>query len=59
MEKSSNKIDFISLIAIVFFAISISVLDFDDLSLTNNFKCYIGILFSVILIVLKYKKLWK
>jgi len=41
MEKSSNKIDSISLIAIVFFAISISIIDFENLSSTNNYKCYI------------------
>ena len=54
MKLFSKKLDIITLIAIVIMAISISILDFDNLSWNNNIKSYIGILIFAILIVFRY-----
>jgi len=50
-----KKLNFIRIIAITVFAMSISVFDFDNLSWLNNSKAYTGILLSIVLIVFSYR----
>jgi hypothetical protein len=59
MKLFSNKLDLITLIAIVIMAISVSMLDFDNLSWSNNIKSYIGLIVFIILIAFRYFKLKK
>jgi len=54
MKLFSKKLDIITLIAIVIMAISISILDFNNLNWNNNIKSYIGILIFAILIAFRY-----
>ncbi len=54
MKLFSKKLDLITTIAIAFMAISISILDFDNLTWNNNIKSYMGIIIFVILISVRY-----
>jgi len=54
MKLLSKKMDIITVLAIVVMAISISILDYSNLSWNNNSKSYIGILIFAILIVFRY-----
>ena len=54
MKLFSKKLDLITLIAIVIMAISVSMLDFDNLSWSNNIKSYVGLIISAILFAFKY-----
>ena len=54
MKLFSKKLDIITLIAIVIMAISISILDFDNLNWNNNIKSYVGILIFALLIAFRY-----
>ena len=59
MKLVSKKLDIITITAIVLMAISISLLDFNDLSWEKNAKSYIGIILFLLLIVVKYIMLSK
>jgi hypothetical protein len=48
-----KKIPFVTLIIIVILTISITMLDFDDLSWSNNVKSYMGLIFSFIFLIIK------
>ncbi len=48
-----KKIPFVTLMIIVVFAISITMLDFNDLSWSNNVKSYMGLIFSFIFLLIK------
>ena len=54
MDLFSKKLDVITVMAVVLIAISISVLDFNNLSWSNNLKSYAGIIISIILIIYKF-----
>lgn len=49
--KFPKKITILRLVALTFMAISISMLDFNDLSWQNNAKSYLGLILFVVLIV--------
>ena len=53
MNLLSKQMDIITVIAIVLMAISISVLDFNNLQWSNNEKSYIGLLIVIIIIFSK------
>ena len=54
MKLFSNKLDVITIIALVFMAISITKLDFDDLSWDNNVKSYVGLIIFAAFIVFRF-----
>ncbi|WP_319482875.1 hypothetical protein [uncultured Draconibacterium sp.] len=54
MNLLSKQMDVITVIAIVLMAISISILDFNNLQWSNNEKSYIGLLIVIIIIFSKY-----
>ena len=59
MKIFSNKPDLLTLIAIVIMAVSVSMLDFDNLSWSNNIKSYTGLIIFIVLIALRYLNLKK
>jgi len=53
MKAYINKLDVITVTAVVIFAISLSIMDFEDLSWYRNSKSYFGIAIFFALIILR------
>jgi uncharacterized membrane protein len=53
MKLFNKKLDVLSLIAIVILALSINLIDFENLSRNNNIKGYIGLIVVFILALMK------
>ncbi len=53
MKLFKKRLDILTLSAIVIMAISVTLLDFGDLSWSNNIKGYIGLIVFIILILMK------
>lgn len=53
MKLLKKRLDILTLSAIVIMAISVTLLDFEDLSWSNNIKGYIGLIVFIILILMK------
>jgi hypothetical protein len=53
MNLFGKKMDPITLVAVVIMAISITLLDFEDLSFRHNAKSYLGIGAFILLLVVK------
>jgi len=53
MKLFKKRLDILTLSAIVIMAISVTLLDFGDLSWSHNIKSYIGLIVFIILILMK------
>ena len=54
MKLFSQKLNLISLLAMAIMAISIALLDVDDLSWVHNIKSYVGLIVIVLLLIIRY-----
>lgn len=54
MKLFSQKLNLISLLAMAIMAISIALLDVDDLSWVHNIKSYVGLIVFVLLLIIRY-----
>ncbi len=54
MKKLLKKMDILTVIAVCVAAIAISMMNFHDLSWSKNYKSYMGVIFVVILLLLRY-----
>ena len=53
MEYFKKKLDTLTISALVVLAISVSLLDFGDLSWSTNIKGYVGLIVFAVLILMK------
>ena len=54
MKQLFPKLSILTTIIIVLAAISITMLDFNNLNWTNNIKSYVGLIIVLILIIIKF-----
>lgn len=54
MKFISNKLDLITVLAVLIFAFSLTMMSFDDFSWAVNNKSYAGFVIFVVLLIIKF-----